>query len=601
MPEHFKRRYGLDFPHQLPDPMIELMCCKKYREEPYKHGNLLHPGEHWLRGVQGLFTPEQLTISRWTREFAEAWGVEDSIVIWGCAASEKSHLAALGLLTSWVVDPQDTICLLASTTRDMLRMRSWSSVVQLFGMLKAHPQYIFPGKESRTSMAIINETEEETESGAHARSVKASIRGMAVNEGSSLRGAHGKYLILCLDEVNLMRQETYDERINLSVGCTRFRMISLCNPSSFTDLAGRISVPIDGWNSVDSETPSWRTKEGTLVIHRSGYMSPAVLEPNGAELYPHIINQAAIDRIARETGSEQSLGMWSMVLAFPPPSGTQATVLTETELNVYEAQAPAVWAAGETPVKIAALDAAFTSPEDGGDGCVLQFASVGRITPGLPAIVFEPPHYLIISASSKVPVTAQIVGQVRELLAENNVPVSRLGCDDSGLQGLGDAIETALGLGVIRFNYANKATDALTLGGRERYEERYANLITELWILMASFIRCRNVRNLGNEASRQLTMRRLLRRTKVGKVGLELKKEFKKRTGGASPDEMDSAAMVAGVARAVLGFHPGKAPEQFSAPSFSPPSLSRGKGGIKVSLKSSYGSTKGPKGYLGRV
>lgn len=594
----YKRAYGLDFPREYPDPMIELQCCKKYREEPYKNGNLLHPGEHWLRGVQMLFTPEQLRVSRWTREFAEAWGVEDSIGIWGCAASEKSHLAALGLLTSWACDPTETICMLASTTRELLRMRSWSSVVSLFEMLKAHPKYVFPGKEAKTSMAIINESESESESGAHARSVKASIRGMAVNEGSSLRGAHSRYVILCLDEVNLMRQETYDERINLSVGCKRFRLIFLCNPESFTDLAGRISVPIDGWNSVDCETPSWRTKEGTLILHRNGYFSPAILEPNGEELYPHIINQKAIDRIVRETGSEDSLGCWSMIKAFPPPAGTQATVLTETEINVYEAQSGSVWAAGSAPIKVAALDAAFTSPEDGGDGCVLQIASVGRATPGLPVIVYEPPHYLVISASSKRPVTEQIIGQVREILDQNGIPITLLAVDDSGLQGLGDALEMAMGLGVTRYNYANKATDAITLGGREKYSERYANLVTELWVLFASFVRSRNVRNINVEAARQFTMRRLVRKAKGAKVTLETKREFKKRTGGRSPDEADSAAMVAGICRDVLGFLPGKFPERFHQPISKLEDPYTGKPfPQRLRLKSSYGSLGSLSGY----
>lgn len=600
MPMTHEHKYGLDFPKNFPAPMIELMCWKKYQFAPFTHGNLNHPGEHWLRAIRMLFTPAQLSISPWSEEFAMHFAVEDELMIWGCASCEKSHMAALGLVTFWITDPTETLCLFASQTREMLKLRSWSSVVDLFGKLKEHPQYAIPGKEARTSMAIINDYDSDSDSGASSKSVKASIRGVAVTDsGSSLRGCHTRWAAICYDEINLMRPDVYDERLNIQLGAVKCKVLSLCNPSSFNDLAGRIAEPEAGWSSVDHNTESWRAKKGALVIHRSGYNSPAVKEEGGAEKYPYLISQKGIDAIIKSEGSADTPGCWSMIFGYPVPSGTEATVISEMEINTYEACAPVVWAAGQEPVAIAALDAAFTAPELGGDNCILLTARVGRGVPGIPTIVFDPPHYLVISASSKIPVARQIANQVRDILFDNNILLSRLAVDSSGTQSMADVIDMELsgpgGASCVRYNYASKATDALTYGGRETYADRYSDLATELWMLTASFIRTRNIRQLPAEAARQLSMRRVIRRTRNTKLSLESKREFSKRLAGASPDEGDAVAMACGIARDVLGFSPGQSPSQFTMPINSPVQLSQFP--RRLQLKTSYGARAILKGY----
>lgn len=592
----FKHRFGLDWPEGTSDVYIDLVCAKKWSEEPYKSASLDHPADHLLRACSSLFSSTEFCISPWTQQHAVDWTTENFCITWGGASCSKSNDYGCFAIMDWITDPLLTVTLMASTTREMLKMRSYESVVRYFNILKRNPYFIIPGKESRTSCAILNEQDEEA--GA---TVKASVRGVAVNDGGSIQGAHLPYVRLILDEMALMRQETFDARTNLSIGAKSFKFFGLANPESLFDLSARASVPLGGWASVDEFTEEWRTRYGK-VRHHNSFQSPAIVDPEGEIKYPYLASRKQIDVIlAEENGNEDAPKVWTMIKGFPPPQGVERTVLNESDLAAYDAMLPAVWAAGSDPIRIASLDAAFTHE---GDGCVLQFADVGRIAPGLPAIVGVEKVYLTIEASSKRPVTAQIVDQVREKLQAHGVPVARLAVDDSGTQGVADAIEMAIGMGVTRYNYSHKPSDNLTIGGRDKYSDRYADKVTELWTMMGEFVRSRQIRTLDPDAAKYFTSRRLTRRKATAKTCLESKKEFKKRTGGRSPDEADAWAMLVGLARDVLGFNPGKVPDRFTVPGNAPsplPGFNAGRGGIKLTLKSSYGKSSMPRGYAARA
>ncbi len=591
----FKRLYGLDWNASWPDVYIDMVCAKKWREEPYKHGNLKHPADHLLAACRALFTPEEFSISRWSSEHALDWTTESFCVTWGCASCSKSNDYGCFSLLDWGTDPLETVTLLASTTREMLKMRSYESVVRYFNILKRNPYFLFPGKESRTACAILNSNDDDSPTST--TTVKASIRGVAVNDGGSLQGAHLPYVRLILDEMALMRQDTFDARINLRIGAAKdFKFSGLANPETLFDLSSRCAVPLDGWHAVNEQSTEWRSRYGK-IRHHNGFNSPAITEPDGLIKFPYLINQKQIDEVlAEEHGQDDSPKIWTMIKGFPPPQGLERTVLTEADLITFEAQGTAPWAAGESPVRIAALDAAFTHE---GDGCVLKFADVGRIAPGVPAIVFGDRVYFQIESSSKRPVTQQIIDQLRENIEKQGVSVGMLAIDDSGTQGVADAVEMALGLGVTRYNYATKASDLLTVGGRDKFSDRYADKATELWVLCSEFVRARQIRGMDNEAAKYMTSRRFVRRKNNAKTALETKREFKKRTGGRSPDEGDVAAMLCGLARDVLGFNPGKFPQRFTAQSYAPQGIinTNRKGGIVLRLRSNYGASAIPKGY----
>ena len=114
---HYRTRYGIDFPVEVHDIQVELLCAKKFREPAYRAGDLLRPGEHLLRAIRALFTREEWSISPWTEEHAHAWCDEKSLGVIGCASSSKSNDIGGFCVLDWITDPLDTITIMASKTR----------------------------------------------------------------------------------------------------------------------------------------------------------------------------------------------------------------------------------------------------------------------------------------------------------------------------------------------------------------------------------------------------------------------------------------------------------------------------------------------------
>ena len=182
----------------------------------------------------------------------------------GCVLTHNSNDYGLLSVIDWMVDPKETVTILASTSVNMLKIRSYESVLRYFQLIKAHAPWQMPGKLRKTDDAII--LDEDDELGA--TTDKASIRGVAVAEGTDtearakLQGAHLPYVRLILDELSQMKPAAMKVRTNLSIGARDFKLVGLCNPDSFTDLAAQYSVPLlpGGFAAVDPETTiEWRS------------------------------------------------------------------------------------------------------------------------------------------------------------------------------------------------------------------------------------------------------------------------------------------------------------------------------------------------------
>lgn len=558
-----KIKYGLEWPEELPDVFIELTCWKHWREEPYRSAKLLpNLEDHFFNATDKLFTQDQYNPDPWSRRIVRGWTYYDTLVLWGAASCGKSQTVGLMCLLDYLADINDTVTLLCSTSKIMLAVRSFAAVKYYYNIIKRNPLYTIPIKEAKSIMAICNEESEDDE---EVLSSKAGVRGVAVSQGSEeesrtkLQGSHGRACRLVGDESEGLRDSFFSVRSNMSIGAISFKLVLLCNPSSYTSKTAYFAEPKDGWASVNVlESDSWETKVGGICLRFDGFKSPAIVEPDGESKYPYLINQKQIDRILEEAhGNADSPEMYQMVRAVPPPTGVARAILTEQELLAFGAQDPVTWANESEPVKIAALDPAFTSD---GDSCVLYPATIGRDSTGRAALALEEPVYIPILASSPRPVTYQISDFIRQELAARDIPIDHLACDDSGTQSVCDVLDVEIGPGCTRYNYSSKPTDkALSTTNSTPANERCRNLITELYMLGAEFVRARQLRGLGTAAAQHWTQRRFRKEGIVGRM-LETKRDFKKRTGLRSPDEGDAAAMVCALARDKFGFLPGGAP-----------------------------------------
>jgi hypothetical protein len=556
------RKYGLDWPDTWHPAMIELTCWKHSREPPYCHAKLLPPADHFFNATNMLFTREQYTPDPWSRRMVEAWCKYDLIVCWGAASCGKSQTFGLLALLDYITDINDTVTLMCSTSKGMLALRSFASVKQYYTILKKNKEYALPVKEAKAVMAICNDLD--AESDEDILSTKAGVRGVAVAEGTEeesrtkLQGAHLPYARLILDESEAMRDSAFAVRSNMSIGAGKsFKFVMLCNPASYKSKTAYFAEPKEGWGSIGLDSEMWETKVGGVCLRFDGFKSPAIVEPDGPRKYPYLITQEQIDRVVEEAqGNLDAPEIWQMIRALPPPAGAERALLTEKELIAFEAQSAAIWANEGDIVRLASLDPAFTSD---GDSCVFQTATVGRLNTGQAAIAFDPPQYVPILASSPRPVTFQIADYVRKALAEQGVPVANLAVDDSGTQSVADVIDVEIGRGCTRYNYGTKPSERpLSYANPTPARDRCKNLVTEMHILSAEFVRARQVRALGDKAAQQWTGRRFRKDGAIGRI-LEGKRDYKKRTGQKSPDEGDAAVMICTLARDRFGFLPGGA------------------------------------------
>lgn len=551
VPKTYRTKYGINWPIEASDTQIEMVCAKHWREPLYASGNLLSdPGEHLINACQLLFTPDEFTVHKWAREHAHIWCVDDFAIIWGAAACSKSNNFGLFTLVDWLTDPLETLAIVASTSKEMLQLRSFEAILRYHTLLKRRDPRT-PGISLRQPLGIVNQES----TGAAATTLKAAIKGVAVQAGSeaearaNLQGGHLPYVRLLLDELSAMKRAAVEARNNLSVGAENFKLFGLCNPESIYDLAGQYSVPKKGWGSVNLGTHEWETQWGK-VYHYDGFESPAVKETNGARKYPFLIKQSDIDRIVLEhNGNLDAPQVYTYVRGWPPPQGVELTVLTETMIVRFSMRDTPIWE--QDKVVVAGLDPAFTS---GGDGCILQVAEVGVLKDGAIAIGFIDEIPLEIQASSPTPTIYQIAEQVKRYAEEFGFTPEMLAVDESGTQSVCDVLDREWAPGALRVVGSSRASDLpVSMNNLAPSKEYYRNRTTELWYTLRNFGELGQIRGLPDGAARQFCMRRI---KSLRPMQLESKDDYKTRMK-KSPDEADACALVMAVVRERLGLQPG--------------------------------------------
>jgi hypothetical protein len=243
-----------------------------------------------------------------------------------------------------------------------------------------------------------------------------------------------------------------------------------------------------------------------------------------------------------------------MIRGFPPVNTSTSTILTDAELLQFKALEDSEWLGdNRAPTLVGGLDPAFTSE---GDNCVLQLADVGFLVGGTLAMRFRDTIYIRIEASSPVPVSYQIVEQLRKIMVETGLRLDHLAIDDSGTQSIADIVTKELGQGCFRVNFGSRASaDPVSMVDTRPAHEVWGNSGTELWGAIAEYVRYGQIRRMPSKAAEQFTRRQfnVSRRPKI----LKSKKQSRVDMGDRSPDEGDGVALCAAIARFVLGMKPG--------------------------------------------
>ena len=566
-----KSKYGLEWPEDMPDALIDLKVWKHWRQPEYKACTEKEPWECFWRAVYSLIPKKEFVRHDWSEQHVYDWTTEKFVIVWGAASSGKSNDMGLLTLIDWMVDPNETVAILASTSLQMLKIRSYESVLRYFHFVKRYAQFEMPGKLRKTDSAII--LDEDDDMGA--ATDKASIRGVAVAEGTEqearakLQGAHLPYVRLILDELSQMRPAAMRVRTNLSIGAKDFKLVGLCNPDSFTDLAAQYSKPLlpGGFAAIDPEnTHEWRSQYGKIRRH-DGLRSPAILHPE--QKLDFLLTRDKLDDILKDVGgNEDDPEFWTMVRGFPPSQGRKPTLLSMADVLRSGATEDVVWR-GAPSLTVLGCDPAFS---EGGNRAVMQALSLGFDKDGLLKVLCHPPRYAKIDASSPTPITDQVGNSIKEYADELGVPAQLIGIDDSATQSVADFMKSKHFMDVRRFVSNEKASELpLAKGDPRKACDRFANQSTELWAAVAAFVRSGQLRGMPLVAAEQLCGRetekndrklhRLLSKKKSTREGNNLK-------AGESPDEQDALSIAIGVLRFCLNLLAGAdtLPSKYSGP-----------------------------------
>ena len=564
-------KYGLEWPDGTSEVYMDLVLAKHYREEPYSLSTQrLPPGEHLLKAARALFTQEEFAISAWTEQRARAWCEEDFIVNLGAASCGKSNDFGCFAVLDWITDPGETYIAMATTSLEMLKVRTFGAVSRYFGILQRGNKFVIPGKLTGSLTRIVMSDDDDPS--GEGEGVKASIRGVALSDGdegkaiAKLAGAHLPYVTIILDEGSALPAAAAKARTNARAGARRFRFVSLANPISRTDESARFAEPPCGWQALDEYETEWRSSYG-IVLHNHAELSPGIAEP---EKYPFLPNATFLrDALQDCAGNKDDQLYWTMARGLPKPDSGENSVASRADFEIASLSQPGdEFAAYGT---VAGLDPAFSS---GGDACMLFALDVGvrgRYFTG--AVRRRAIRRIPISSSSPLPATYQAVRGAVAVCQELGIALSDIAIDDSGTQSVADVWEMETGFAPIRENFgasaklfegglflnnAGKSQGGLNQNGYHRHGNRVTEMYAELVraVRTGHFARFESGQGgvLGTDAENQFCRRRFVKDSTP--LRLEPKREYKARSGGKSPDEADSAVLALSAAVARFGFDP---------------------------------------------
>ena len=457
--------------------------------------------------------------------------------------THNTDFFAIWGIVNFIAAPYDTMVLVTSTTLKDSRKRIWGSIRDYW---QSAPT--LPGKLV-DSMGLIR-----FDDGTGGTSDKCGITLVAAEKKrekeavGKLIGFKNKRVIVIADEMPELSESILEASAsNLSLN-PEFQFIGIGNPASRFDAFGVLSKPLGGWQSICPLDEEWETERGAC-IRFDGEKSPNVL--SGKLLYPWIVTQAKLDE-AKSRFGENSLAYYRMFRGFWAPMGDEDNIYSETEIISAGADLSAIWL--EPPIKVAALDPAFTN---GGDRTPVQFGEFGISRDGIPTLFYTHRKLLQDDVNDKKRTrTEQIVKKFQEVCEEEGVEPWNAAYDKSGAGGpFGDVVSMSWSPEVLGVQFGGKASELnVSTSDAAPSSDRYVNRVTELWFGAKELIRTGQLKGIDPELAKEMCARKYTTRKGTSlRMGVESKTEMKSRTG-ESPDLADAAMILIELCRQRHGF-----------------------------------------------
>ena len=559
----YKTRYGIDWPEDMHDILIDLTVGKKWRLIEQETGvRIEDPWVPMLNAAMKLVDRDAFRVSEWSEQHFHDFVMYDKLITIGAASSSKSSDTGLLLVLDWITDPLHTVTLLGSTTKEDLKSRSWEAVERYHHAIRNNKVgLLIPGKISKQGQKLINVDEDDV---SESSGEKAGIQGRAINEGGRLQGAHAKFVRLVVDELaEITNHEAIKTAIaNLRVGTQSFKFIGLANPESWENPSCQYMIPVQGIEKVDVDTGSWMSTFGCFVRHHDGLKSPCIKDPKLVNEFPFLMSMRQYEEALREAGGNPDAPqIWKMIRGFPAPAG--ASIPTVLDLRVADEMKVGEPLQNKQSFRVVGvaggIDPAWS---EGGDGAYRAKVVVYNVL-DKPILDFEGGlTRLTISASDPRPVTKQLRDQVIDIMRRPGYEprLRDTAIDSSGNQGLADDLDIVLAESSLHVNSSQRASDypLRALDSRKAKEVVY-DRGTEAWAVLAEFCRAGMVRGLPREAIEQITRRRYACRAGTTSQMFPLRMEGKDKLRlriKKSPDECDACALAALAVKERIGIMP---------------------------------------------
>ncbi len=498
------------------------------------------PNNHWNPWTERMlraFTNEKYAVRQGQSVFR-------SIVLTGCGAASKTHSTGLFAVMWWALDPPNSIVVLTSTTKDMIRNRVWS-VVRHYATSARDLETGIPLTLGRLVDSQMKLTLDDTSStNASSINAYAVAHGETLKAIDNLKGLHAKRMLIVIDEANGTPEAIFQVIPNYRKACLDLTVIIIGNPCTRLDPHGRACTPLAGWSSFNDKLIEWPTKavpewqlDSGVCLRFDGRDSPNVKHKKN--YFPYIYT---LDNWNQAEAHHGTFGYWTQDRGMWPPEGFANTVFTEQLFTRCGAEEPpfTFGSQGET---LAFLDPAF-----GGDACVLQFARLGDVDGRLCLQLTDWLEVPIDPNASAHDIDYQIARRVQQECVVRRVKPECFGLDATGIgRGVGAILASEWSSKVQYMNWGQGATERPSAQNDGRpARELFTTFVGELWFSTREMLEAGQIRGFCKEAITQACSREFSMSGK--KYRLEPKDEMRLRLR-FSPDNFDAVVGVAEVAR----------------------------------------------------
>ena len=475
------------------------------------------------------------------------------LAVAGAASSGKSEWAAVWAIVNFIALPNKTMVLVTSTSLKDSRRRIWGAIRDYWQAIPGRA----PGKlvDSQGLIRFDMGTKASQGSDRCGIALIAAEKSKEKEAVGKLIGFKNDRVILLADELPELGESVVGAAYSNLAANPIFQMIGLGNPASYYDAFGVFAKPKAGWNSINASSLEWETERGRC-IRLDGEQSPNIKA--GKTIYPWLLTADFLEQ-QRQSLGENSASYWRMVRGYWSPTGASDGIYSEADIIKFKADAPALWL--KPPVKVAALDPAFTN---GGDRSALYFGLYGENSNGIKVLCLDHVEFLNDDVTdTDTPRSFQIVHQFKEKCEAFGAIPENCCFDASGAgKPFGDIVSREFSPKVLRIDFGGRASDLpSSVADPTPGHERYANRVTEIWFGAKELMRTGQIKGVTTTLAKEMCARTYsTEKGATARLRAEPKPDMKSRIG-KSPDEADAALMLVELCRQRFGFGADRAAE----------------------------------------